>query len=189
MEPVGRGRGRGFSGPPTQISWTVRAELQMQNRSHGRPQKAANKKDSKSEEPKNTRKFAEACAEIQANVDKHLAKLTQELDDSSSDEEVNHNGDILSQVFNLYGKSAKEIEKTEQILQESLRKGAAVCLICISTVKKADPIWSCGKCYCSLHLHCVQRWAKDSIFFQTEAASDQLATGQVVDSKKFKWCW
>lgn len=187
MEHAGRGRGRGSSDPPAQNAWAVRADSQAQQ---NKKSKTAYTTDTKKVEKKATRKFEDACAEIQANVKKHAAKLAEEYNDlSSEDEEVNQTGDILSQVFQLYGKNAKDIERTEQILQDSLRKGAAVCLICIGSVKKADPIWSCSKCYCSLHLHCIQRWAKDSVYFQTEAASDSLPPGQVVDATKFKWCW
>ena len=124
---------------------------------------------------------------------KNLLRLAEEAGDdaSSSEDDGNENDvDIISSVLNLYDKkSGAELAKTEQALRDSLKTGATVCLICISSVKKSDSIWSCSKCYCSLHLPCIQRWAKDSIFFQTEAASDHLAPGQTVDPKKFNWCW
>lgn len=186
MEQSGRGRGNGA--PPSQNVWATRAEAQTKNKAPntGRQQTASKPKDNH----RSTRKFEEACAEIKANVDKHVAKLNQELGDSSSEEEETSNDtDIISTVFNLYGKSGTELVKIEQVLKDSFRSGTAVCLICIASVKKSDPIWSCTKCYCSLHLTCIQRWGKDSIYFQTEAASDQLAPGQIVDPRKFSWCW
>ncbi len=27
-------------------------------------------------------------------------------------------------------------------------------------------MWNCGNCFCTFHLQCIQRWAKDSIFQQ-----------------------
>ena len=193
MDQTRLGRGRE---PPVQNAWTSRsAESQPQQQTNARltgnkskpPKPTSNSKDSK------PRKFEEACAEIQANVKKNLVRLAEEAGDvsSSSDEDGNENDlDIISSVLNLYDrKSGAELAKTEQALRDSLKTGATVCLICISSVKKSDPIWSCSKCYCSLHLPCIQRWAKDSIFFQTEAASDHLAPGQIIDYKKFNWCW
>lgn len=183
-----RGRGRGVPAPNV---WTARAETQSKTKPAAARQPHTVKSSSK-DNPKSSRKFEEACAEIQANVEKHVAKLNQEVkeDSSSDDDEDTVNGqDIISTVFNLYGKSGAELGKIEQVLKDSLRSGTSVCLICIESVKKSDFIWSCTKCYCSLHLNCIQRWGKDSIYFQTEAASDQLPPGQIVDPRKFNWCW
>ena len=44
--------------------------------------------------------------------------------------------------------------------------GSGACLICICDVKKRDAIWSCEQCHCVMHLQCIQRWAKDSIYQQ-----------------------
>ena len=182
-----RGNGRGRGEPPQNVWANRQAEAQSKT---DRQQNPKSSKQAAKENPRSTRKFQEACAEIQANVDKHVAKLTQELGDSSSeDEETSNNTDIISTVFNLYGKTGSELGKIEQVLKDSLQSGASICLICIASVKKADSIWSCSKCFCCLHLTCIQRWAKDSIYFQTEAASDNLAPGQVVDPRKFNWCW
>lgn len=185
MDQYSRGRGRG---DPALNVWGTRAETYSKNTNVGRQQSAS--KQTPKDMPQSTRKFEEACAKIKASVDKHVAKLTEELGDSNSEEEeTNNDNDIISTVFNLYGKSSSELGKIEQVLKDSLRSGTSVCLICIASVKKNDFIWSCAKCYCSLHLLCIQRWAKDSIYFQTEAASDHLAPGQHVDPRKFNWCW
>jgi len=179
-----RGRGRGL--PTTQQNvWTKRTEQQVSNAA---PSPTVKKSSGGS------RKFEEACAEIKANVDKHVAKMAKEsVDDSDSGEDEDNNlneNDIISTVFGGYGqKDGSEISRTAQVLKDSLRSGAAVCLICIASVKKSEALWSCSKCYCSMHLTCIQRWAKDSIYFQSEAAADHLPPGQVVDSKKFNWCW
>lgn len=184
MNSQSRGRGE-----PVQNVWTNRAaEAQTRNKHTGRQQKTD--KQSAKDNPRATRKFEEACAEIKANVDKHVAKLTQEYGDSSSEEEdIGNDNEVISSVLNLYGKNESDLKKIEQVLKDSFRSGASICLICIASVKKSDQIWSCVKCYCSLHLTCIQRWAKDSIYFQTEAASDNLPPGQVVDPRKFNWCW
>jgi hypothetical protein len=58
--------------------------------------------------------------------------------------------------------------RTREVLLDSLKRGtgATSCLICISGIKKSDPIWNCESCYCTFHLNCIQRWARDNIFQQ-----------------------
>jgi hypothetical protein len=79
---------------------------------------------------------------------------------------------ILDRVFQSYGLDAKSSStvgiRTKEVLVASLKRGTGPtsCLICISGIKKSDPIWSCGSCYCSFHLNCIQRWGKDNIFQQ-----------------------
>ena len=200
MDPSRIGRGRE---PPVQNVWAARAESQQTSgnnsgsRQTKKPDKqtssqTANLKIANKESKQTNRKFEDACAEIQANVKKNINRLAEEASESSSGDEDGNENDlgIISSVLNLYDrKSGVELSKTEQAIKDSLKTGATVCLICISSVKKAESIWNCIKCFCSLHLPCVQRWARDSIFFQTEAASDHLAPGQTVDPKKFNWCW
>ena len=108
------------------------------------------------------RRFEDACAEIQANVKKHVQNIATDLsDEESSEGEVEErDSSIISNVLNKYAKSTLDLTKTEEIIKDSLRSGIASCLICISSVKKSDPIWSCSGCYCILHLSCIQRYGK-----------------------------
>ena len=78
-----------------------------------------------------------------------------------------------------------------------------VCLICICSVKRTDPIWSCGTCFVSFHITCIQRypefwcflhllnttgtfrWAKDTIFQQKHQLEDDPDRTE----KEKKICW
>lgn len=46
-------------------------------------------------------------------------------------------------------------------------------------------IWNCGECYNSFHLHCVQKWAKDSLFQLSQA----MEGATPMEKAALKWCW
>lgn len=188
MQQASKGRGRGT---PVANAWTVRSEQQTRTTNSDAGKQPANRIQLNQADNGSTRKFEAACAEIQANLKKHVQNMEMDFSDeaSSSDDETSAKHDIIASVLNMYGKNATDLLKTEQMIKDSLRSGVASCLICISSIKKNDAIWSCSKCHASLHLSCIQRWGKDSIYFQTEAAADRLPPGQVVDPRKFLWCW
>ena len=78
---------------------------------------------------------------------------------------------LVERVFQPYVGDANVASvgvRTKEVLLDSLKRGtgATSCLICISGIKKTDPIWNCGSCFCSFHLNCIQRWARDSVFQQ-----------------------
>ena len=55
-------------------------------------------------------------------------------------------------------------------------------VVFLQNFRKQDAIWSCSNCHCILHLTCVQRWGKDSIFQQkndleTEFPGDSVIVG------------
>lgn len=76
----------------------------------------------------------------------------------SSDEEDFIKPEVLNGVFKNVSTTSNSIES----LTNAFSFGA-VCLICISKVKRADRIWSCTNCYTFFHLNCIQRWANDSL--------------------------
>uniref|UniRef100_A0A336MJV8 CSON002769 protein n=1 Tax=Culicoides sonorensis TaxID=179676 RepID=A0A336MJV8_CULSO len=90
----------------------------------------------------------------------------------SSDEEDSIIPEVLNDVF-------KNVKTEFNALSiESLTNAfnfGAVCLICISKVKRIDPIWSCSNCYTFLHLNCIQRWANDSL--AQKRIAQELAEG------------
>ncbi|GFV81168.1 NF-X1-type zinc finger protein NFXL1 [Trichonephila clavipes] len=77
---------------------------------------------------------------------------------------------------------SSSLRKIREFLQDTLTSGAVVCLICIESVKRNDKIWSCQNCYCMLHLECIQKWAKDSLYYLS-AHLDEDKKG-----KSLKWC-
>ncbi|CAL4139138.1 unnamed protein product, partial [Meganyctiphanes norvegica] len=131
------------------------------------------------------RRFAAACKEIQASVDRYMA--THQFEESSEEEQeedVDFEEDtVLDKVYQSYG-SDRDMGGTYQYLQDAFKNGALVCLICIENVKKNDAIWNCQGCYSSFHIPCVQKWAKDSIYHQAEA---QTENNTHIDRAAFNW--
>ncbi|XP_022103118.1 NF-X1-type zinc finger protein NFXL1-like isoform X1 [Acanthaster planci] len=62
-----------------------------------------------------------------------------------------------------------------QYLVDACRSGANVCLVCIGKIKRLDAIWSCCKCFCILHLSCVQKWAKEGALQNNMMLEDDAA--------------
>ena len=62
--------------------------------------------------------------------------------------------------------------RTKEALVQSIGSSGS-CLICISDLKKKDPVWSCQECHCILHMQCIQRWATDSIYQQKRDLESQ----------------
>jgi len=80
---------------------------------------------------------------------------------------------LLSRLLSSYGGRGSEPEllnEAKELMKNAIQ--SSVCLICISSVKRADAIWSCDTCYTSFHINCIQRWAKDSIFQQKQQLED-----------------
>lgn len=124
------------------------------------------------------------------SLQKHL-ESAQALEDSSKDssdessEDVSGHGDcdeLIQRVFGNYnGTGGPDDLRTREALVQSIGSGS--CLICISAVKRKDAIWSCDECHCVLHLQCIQRWARDSIYQQKrdlEHENPDLSRGQQV---------
>lgn len=106
---------------------------------------------------------------------KHLnaaQKLIQNYESSSEEEDLPEDISVLAAVLKNYTGSSSDLEKTQEFLENILQSGSAICLICIGSVKRADEIWSCLKCYSFFHLQCAQRWANDSMF-QKQVSNDQ----------------
>ena len=98
---------------------------------------------------------------------RHLENVAYEEFQTSSEESseeqepMDDSNEILERVFSSYDFKNQNCRTKEALLQ-TISSGS--CLICISEVKKKDPIWSCQACHCCFHLNCIQRWAQDSIF-------------------------
>uniref|UniRef100_A0A1B6MK23 PHD-type domain-containing protein n=1 Tax=Graphocephala atropunctata TaxID=36148 RepID=A0A1B6MK23_9HEMI len=161
------GRGRGNP-------WTRgRGNKQSQN---SKPGNDANKQKPNISSSTSEDKFQKAKLQMKEAAEKH--KLTSY--ESSSEEEELESENILGSVLKSYaslGGTNEDLGRTQNYLEDAFQSGAAICLICIATVKRNDSIWSCGNCWGFFHLLCVQRWAKDSIAHQ-KAALDDRPSGQ-----------
>jgi hypothetical protein len=156
----GRGRGRGRGAPPGF-------------------QPGAGAQDS-------FRGFREASKEIEENLSKHLDKQLEEMSDSDSDVDSDGADELLDRVLDSYRGSGPDtglLAEAKELLKNAIQ--SSVCLICISSVRRTDPIWSCGTCYVSFHINCIQRWAKDTIFQQKQ----QLEGDPERPEKERRVCW
>lgn len=84
-------------------------------------------------------KFRKAQQKNQAAVTKYLDNQEYE---SSSDEETLETESILNSIFKNYSQfgSNQGVEKTQQFLENAFQSGAGICLICIGSIKRADPV-------------------------------------------------
>ncbi|XP_071786319.1 NF-X1-type zinc finger protein NFXL1-like [Asterias amurensis] len=166
----GQGRG-GNQGNATGSQGNQWMQGDAGKRAWDKPGEQARKKKAAAEQAKPTKpaptaeeRFREASSQIHDSVQRHMDQGDLEMEESSSEDEMDDT-EILQSTFrmytNQYGDNSTELEKTSQYLVESCRSGANVCLVCIGKVKRLDAIWTCSKCYCVLHLPCVQKWAKE----------------------------
>ena len=109
------------------------------------------------------RTYEQASKHIQENLKKHLEK-NENLDVSDSDEESDDDTDKLQRIIDGYsnssgGKLDSDFVKNVVVGLKNVLTSTS-CLICISSVKKTDAIWSCDNCYNTFHINCIQKWAK-----------------------------
>lgn len=123
------------------------------------------------------RKFKRAQAQNQASIERHLDK-NKVLDLSSSDEENESTNEILQRAVNetlsSYQYEGGDSEKALSYLTDVFQSGGAICLICISSVKKTDSIWNCSLCFSFMHLPCIQHWIRDSLTYKHEKGINPL---------------
>ncbi|KAG0725125.1 NF-X1-type zinc finger protein NFXL1 [Chionoecetes opilio] len=133
------------------------------------------------------RKFAEACMKIQESVDRYLERhdLAEDADEDEDEDDLEE-GAIIDRVYQSYGDQGTD-GRTQQYLQEAVKSGTLVCLVCIDGIKRLDPVWNCGECFSSFHIQCVQKWAKDSIFQLSEAQADNAYDMRALQST-LSWC-
>lgn len=87
-------------------------------------------------------KFKRAQAENRISINRHL-EANSYLESSSDDEDDTNEDDIqnvVGKVLSAYQGEEADGEKILSYLVNSFQSGSAVCLICISTVKKADAV-------------------------------------------------
>jgi len=86
-------------------------------------------------------KFKRAQAQNKLSIEKHL-EANALLSSSSEDEETNEEDvqNVVGKVLSAYQGQTTDAEKVISYLVNSFQTSSAVCLICISTVKKIDPV-------------------------------------------------
>ncbi|CAI8057869.1 NF-X1-type zinc finger protein NFXL1 [Geodia barretti] len=66
-----------------------------------------------------------------------------------------------------------------EVLKAAMTSAGGSCLVCLSSIKRTDAVWSCSQCYCLFHLQCIQQWARDGER-QLSLLSPELFPGQEV---------
>ncbi|GFT66664.1 NF-X1-type zinc finger protein NFXL1 [Nephila pilipes] len=125
-----------------------------------------------------SKRFQEACEVMRQNAAKFLEN---ELSSDSSSEDEIDDLQIMKKTFSNYTDESSNLRKISEFLQDTLTSRAVVCLICIESVKRNDKIWSCQNCYCMLHLECIQKWAKDSLYHLSSNLDEKK-------KNSLKWC-
>lgn len=113
--------------------------------------------------PQSSKKSEDKFREAHSRHLESAKKIIHDYESSSDEEEVTSCDLIVSTVIKSYTGDSRDISKTQQFLEDVFQSGAAICLICIGSVKRTDEIWSCKKCYTFYHLQCTQRWSRDSV--------------------------
>eukprot|EP00057_Strongylocentrotus_purpuratus_P031970 XP_786259.2 PREDICTED: NF-X1-type zinc finger protein NFXL1 [Strongylocentrotus purpuratus] len=95
-----------------------------------------------------------------------LSPTEQFEDDSSSEEEMDDG--IVNNILQAYGGKLGSqgdgvLTESRQNLEEACQSGANDCSVCLSKIRRVDPVWTCDSCFTSLHLQCIQKWAKEGI--------------------------
>nr|XP_009857509.1 zinc finger protein isoform X1 [Ciona intestinalis] len=156
------GRGRGFG-------WESE-----NSRKHLRDYSRASKNTANVTTQQQTNKLASAEQRFQ-ETSKHFAKdaahlLKQYKEESSSEEDDLDDDGILSKLTQSYkgfelsnGDKLENLGLTTQYLTECCQSGAITCLVCISSVKRHEQIWSCEKCFAIFHLPCIKQWVLEGV--------------------------
>ncbi|XP_028041296.1 NF-X1-type zinc finger protein NFXL1 [Bombyx mandarina] len=132
-----------------------------------------------------SRKYRDAAASLQLSVQRHLQEFS-ELSSSENDEP--YDASVLEEILQRYckgGGDRRMLNRTKNILEEALSGNPITCLICISSVKRTDAIWTCGHCYCYFHLTCVQKWSIDSVTLRSDENEGPVS---IVKPQKTEWC-
>ncbi|OQV20499.1 NF-X1-type zinc finger protein NFXL1 [Hypsibius exemplaris] len=129
----------------------------------------------------NAERFNAIARQNQEGITRKLAQLQDVYGDASgSDEEEpqEKRAEILEAMLRNYkaddDDDGGEGKNVRRLLENATSANTLTCLICISTIKKNDAIWNCSNCCASLHLACIQKWAKDGIIRTSQHLSDEF---------------
>lgn len=131
------------------------------------------------------RRYRDAAAKLQQNVQKHLKDM-KEL--SSSEDEEPYEASVIEGMFQSYwrgGGDTHMLNRTKNLLEEAISGRSVACLICISSIKRNHAVWTCDHCYSYFHLSCIQKWGNDSISLRSIQPDAPIS---VYKPLKIEWC-
>uniref|UniRef100_A0A1Y1M097 PHD-type domain-containing protein n=4 Tax=Photinus pyralis TaxID=7054 RepID=A0A1Y1M097_PHOPY len=120
---------------------------------------------------KNVNKSEQKFKEVQAKMQQAVQKHVKEWDSSSEEEEELQTNSIISKLFEKYKLSGGLTENLEAHSFVTDVSGV-ICAICISSVKRSDPVWNCKGCFSQFHLNCIQLWSKNKVFELKQSFED-----------------
>ncbi|XP_061524882.1 NF-X1-type zinc finger protein NFXL1 [Phycodurus eques] len=130
-------------------------------------------------------RFEEIRKSNQVAVERLMERHTgcsSEDDDDEDDDEEHKDARVLESTFTAYashtGGDVTGLQRTGQYVSELFTSGALTCLICIASVKRTQPVWSCSGCFSLFHLPCIQKWARDSVFLLCSATDEDFGRKQ-----------
>lgn len=182
---LGRGRGRGRGNEQNSTKPTGRNVGTLPSSSKwGSSSSAVANNGESPQRTEVSRERQEKANKIKESAKKYLEKLDDEFEESSEDDEIN-DSEILNKTLQEYRSTSQnneaDLDKTAQYLIDSCKPGSSVCLICIASIKHVDAVWSCSRCYSTLHLQCIQKWARDG------AAYTQLTSDDTLNPAELPW--
>lgn len=97
-------------------------------------------------------KFRRAQVQNKLSIERHLEanaslNYSSEEEDEANEEDIQN---VVDKVLSAYQGQGTDAEKVISYLVNSFQSSSAVCLICISTVKKIDPV-----CLLSVNIHII----------------------------------
>ncbi|CAF90330.1 unnamed protein product [Tetraodon nigroviridis] len=156
------------------------------------------------------RRCAQAAVERLAESYASSSSSDEEEDDGRADQDGKR-GQILESAFTSYtsqtgaasphtpppgpssrskvtsvlsaGGDASALLRTGRFMSDVFQSGALTCLICISSVRRSQAVWSCSSCFSLFHLPCIQKWARDSAFLASSVTDEDF--GQ----RRHPWPW
>ncbi|XP_051914519.1 NF-X1-type zinc finger protein NFXL1, partial [Hippocampus zosterae] len=128
------------------------------------------------------RKSNQAAAQRLMERHTNCSSSSEEEDDDDDDGKEHKDARVLQSTFITYashtGGDITDLQRTGQYVSELFQSGALTCLICIASVKRTQPVWSCSGCFSLFHLPCIQKWARDSVFLLCSATDEDFGRKQ-----------
>jgi NF-X1-type zinc finger protein NFXL1 len=123
------------------------------------------------------------AAAIRESASQFARDECESSDDSSDCEGESEGRELIKNMLKMYYQQLTsndgEGDIDSELVQAAMMAAAGSCLVCLCSIKRVDPVWSCAQCYCLFHLQCIQQWARDGER-QLSLLSVELFPGQEI---------
>jgi len=119
----------------------------------------------------------EPSTEIQARMaaisksgERHRERISgSESEEEEEDMEYN---ELLRSTLKMYYQdlnvaAGDDAVPGDVLMSSSMLAATGSCLVCLSSIRRSQAVWSCIQCYCLFHLQCIQQWVRDGTRQQT----------------------